>query len=33
MIWGNEMELKDLVGEHTLDAVDFSNEQVKTYGE
>lgn len=27
------MELKDLVGEHMLDAVDFSNEQVKTWGE
>lgn len=26
------MELKDLVGEHMLDAVDFSNEQVKTWG-
>lgn len=27
------MELKDLVGEHMLDAVDFSNEQVKTWGD
>ena len=27
------MELKDLVGEHMLDAVDFSDEQVKTWGE
>ena len=27
------MELKDLVGEHLLDAVDFSNEQVKTWGD
>lgn len=27
------MELKDLVGEHWLDAVDFSNEQVRTWGE
>ena len=26
------MELKDLVGEHLLDAVDFSNEQVKGWG-
>lgn len=27
------MELKELAGEHLLDAVDFSNEQVKTWGE
>lgn len=27
------MELKDLVGEHTLDAVDFSNEQVRMWGD
>ncbi|MBK8810778.1 MAG: hypothetical protein IPN69_08625 [Acidobacteria bacterium] len=27
------MELKDLVGEHILDAVDFSTEQVETWGE
>jgi len=27
------VELKDLVGEHVLDAVDFSNEQVKIYGD
>lgn len=27
------MELKDLTGAHQLDAVDFSNEQVKTWGE
>lgn len=27
------MELKELVGEHILDAVDFSNEQVKTWGD
>lgn len=27
------MELKDLVGEHLLDSVDFSNEQVKTWGD
>ena len=27
------MELKDLAGEHVLDAVDFSNEQVKTWGD
>jgi hypothetical protein len=27
------MELKDLVGGHLLDAVDFSNEQVKTWGD
>jgi len=27
------MELKDLVGEHLLDAVDFSDEQVKTWGD
>lgn len=27
------MELQDLIGEHLLDAVDFSNEQVKTWGE
>lgn len=27
------MELKDLIGEHMLDAVDFSNEQVKTWGD
>ncbi len=27
------MELKALAGEHLLDAVDFSNEQVKTWGE
>ncbi len=27
------MELKELTGEHLLDAVDFSNEQVKTWGE
>lgn len=27
------MELKDLVGEHILDAADFSTEQVKTWGE
>ena len=27
------MELKELAGEHMLDAVDFSNEQVKTWGE
>lgn len=27
------MELKDLAGEHMLDAVDFSNEQVKTWGD
>lgn len=26
------MELKGLVGEHVLDAVDFSSEQVKTWG-
>lgn len=26
------MELQDLVGEHVLDAVDCSNEQVKTWG-
>lgn len=26
------MELQDLVGNHTLDAVDFSSEQVKTWG-
>ena len=29
---GGIMELKDLVGEHLLDAVDFSNEQVKGWG-
>lgn len=27
------MELEDLVGGHVLDAVDFSNEQVKTWGD
>lgn len=27
------MELKTLVGEHLLDAVDFSDEQVKTWGD
>ena len=27
------MELKDLVGEHFLDGVDFSNEQIKTWGD
>lgn len=27
------MELKDLVGEHTLDAVDFSTERLPTYGD
>jgi hypothetical protein len=27
------MELSDLVGEHMLDAVDSSNEQVKTWGD
>jgi len=27
------MELRDLIGEHLLDAVDFSNEQVKTWGD
>ena len=27
------VELKDLVGEHMLDAVDFSNEQVNTWGD
>lgn len=27
------MELKALTGEHLLDAVDFSNEQVKMWGE
>lgn len=27
------MELKDLIGEHLLDAVDFSNEQVKMWGD
>jgi hypothetical protein len=27
------MELKDLIGEHLLDAVDFSNAQVKTLGD
>lgn len=27
------MELKELTGEYTLDAVDFSNEQLKTWGE
>jgi hypothetical protein len=27
------LELKDLIGEHILDAVDFSNEQVKTWGD
>jgi hypothetical protein len=27
------VELKDLVGEHVLDAVDFSNEQVRTWGD
>jgi len=27
------MELKELVGEHVLDAVDFSNEEVKTWGD
>ena len=27
------MELNELVGEHMLDAVDFSNEQVKTWGD
>lgn len=27
------MELKDLEGKHKLDAVDFSNEKVKTWGE
>lgn len=27
------MELKELVGQHSFDAVDFSNEQVKTWGE
>lgn len=27
------MELKDLVGGHLLDAVDFSDEQVKTWGD
>lgn len=27
------MELQDLVGNHTLDAVDFSSEQVKTWGD
>lgn len=27
------MELQDLVGNHILDAVDFSNEQVKTWGD
>ena len=27
------MELKELVGEHMLDAVDFSDEQVKTWGD
>ena len=27
------MELKALVGEHQFDAVDFSNEQVKTWGD
>lgn len=27
------MELDDLIGEHSLDAVDFSNEQVKTWGD
>lgn len=27
------MELQDLVGEHVLDAVDCSNEQVKTWGD
>lgn len=27
------MELKDLVGEHILDAVDFQNDQVKDWGD
>lgn len=27
------MELRDLVGEHLLDGVDFSNEHVKTWGD
>lgn len=27
------MKLKNLVGEHTLDAVDFSTERLATYGE
>lgn len=27
------IELKDLIGEHLLDAVDFSNEQAKTWGD
>ena len=27
------MELKELAGEHLLDAVDFSNERVKTWGD
>ena len=27
------MELNELVGEHLLDAVDFSDEQVKTWGD
>lgn len=27
------MELKDLVGNHILDAVDFSNEQIKTWSD
>lgn len=27
------MELTDLVGEHLLDAVDFSNERIKTWGD
>lgn len=27
------MELKDLVGDHKLDAVDFSEESIKTYGD
>lgn len=27
------MELKDLVGKHSLDAVDFSNEKVKEWGD
>lgn len=27
------MKIKELIGEHTLDAVDFSNEDVKLWGE
>lgn len=30
---GDEVKLEDLVGDRILDAVDFSNEQVKTYGD